>query len=38
MGEDITYEYKFTHNGALLSKPSKDDIGFSIWFPLEFLN
>lgn len=22
----------------MLYKPSKDDLGFSIWFPLEFLN
>ena len=38
MGEDFTYEYKFTNNGPLLFKPKKDDIGFSVWFPLEFLN
>ena len=28
MGEDFTYEYKFTNNGPLLFKPKKDDIGF----------
>ncbi len=22
----------------MLFKPSKDDIGYSLWFPLEFLN
>jgi len=22
----------------MLYKPSKDELGFSIWFPLEFLN
>jgi hypothetical protein len=22
----------------MLYKPSKDDLGFTIWFPLEFLN
>lgn len=37
-GADIVYDIKFTHNGPLLYKPSKDDLGFSIWFPLEFLN
>ena len=37
-GADIIYDIKFTHNGPLLYKPSKDDLGFSIWFPLEFLN
>lgn len=25
-------------HGPLLYKPSRDDLGFSIWFPLEFLN
>lgn len=38
MGQDFTYTYKYTHHGALLFKPSKDELGFSVWFPLEFLN
>ena len=37
-GADLTYDYKFTHNGVMLYKPARDDLGFSIWFPLEFLN
>jgi hypothetical protein len=37
-GSDFTYEFKFTHNGVILFKPSKDDMGISVWFPLEFLN
>lgn len=38
MGEDVVYDFKFTHHGALLYKPTRDDLGFSVWFPLEFLN
>lgn len=38
MGEDYVYTYKYTHNGPLLFKPKKDELGFSVWFPLEFLN
>ena len=37
-GSDVTYDYKYTANGPLLYKPDKDEMGFSIWFPLEFLN
>lgn len=36
--DDHVQEFKFTHNGVVLYKPSKDELGFSIWFPLEFLN
>jgi penicillin amidase len=38
LGGEVAFDYKFTHNGVLLHKPSKDELGFSIWFPLEFLN
>jgi len=37
-GADYHFTQRYTHNGVMLFKPSKDDIGFSIWFPLEFLN
>lgn len=37
-GQDYTFEFKYTHHGVMLYKPSKDDLGFSVWFPLEFLN
>jgi acyl-homoserine lactone acylase PvdQ len=37
-GSDFVFENKFTIHGPLLYKPSRDDLGFSIWFPLEFLN
>jgi acyl-homoserine lactone acylase PvdQ len=38
LGSDVTFEQKYTAHGPLLYKPSRDDLGFSIWFPLEFLN
>lgn len=38
MGQDVNYTFSYTHHGALLFKPSKDELGFSVWYPLEFLN
>lgn len=35
---DFVHDYKFTHNGVMLLKLEKDDVGMAVWFPLEFLS
>lgn len=35
---DVELEYSFTKNGVVMFKPDKDEMDFSLWFPLEFLN
>ena len=35
---DINVEFKQTRNGMILYKPDKDEMGFSVMFPLEFMN
>ena len=35
---DYEFVNRFTHNGVMLFKPSRDELGISVWYPLEFLN
>lgn len=37
-GGEFILENRFTHNGVILAKPDKDEVGYSVFFPLEFLN
>ncbi len=37
-GKEVTHEIRFTKNGVMMFKPKKDEFGYTLWFPLEFLN